>query len=89
MYDFNVPNAMFSGEAYNNAKPYVDRVMFEYLYDYSVIAEGLEAVRTVADIKEGSPRYNKLSATAKKHYQECKPSGVKTSTTRSARSTTR
>ena len=77
MYDFNVPNAMFSGEAYNKAKPYVDRVMLEYLYDYSVIAEGLEAVRTVADIKEGSTRYNKLSGTAKKHYQECKPSGVK------------
>ena len=77
MYDFNVPNAMFSGEAYNKAKPYVDRVMLEYLYDYSVIAEGIEAVRTVADIKEGSTRYNKLSGTAKKHYQECKPSGVK------------
>ena len=77
MYDFNVPNAMFSGEAYKKAKPYVDRVMLEYLYDYSVIAEGFEAVRIVADIKEGSTRYNKLSGTAKKHYQECKPSGVK------------
>ena len=39
---------MFSGEAYDAAKPYVDRVMLEYFYAYTVLKQCLEAAKTVS-----------------------------------------
>ena len=48
LYEDEMPNVMFSGEAYDNISPYVERVMYEYFYSYSVISQCLEAAERVS-----------------------------------------
>ena len=48
MFDYAAGDVMFSGEAYDAAKPYVDRVMLEYFYAYTVLKQCLEAAKTVS-----------------------------------------
>ena len=48
MFDYAAGDVMFSGEAYDAAQPYVDRVMLEYFYAYTVLKQCLEAAKTVS-----------------------------------------
>ena len=43
LYDEAARNSMMSGEAYKTMEPYIDRVMDEYLYAYTVLTQCLTA----------------------------------------------
>ena len=45
-------NVMFSGEAYDLAEPYIDRVMYEYYHAYTVAMQCLKAVKDVANFTD-------------------------------------
>lgn len=66
VYDNAAGDVMFSGEAYDVAAPYVDRVMYEYLLAYSVMTECFEAADTVSAMTDD--QVAALSAKAKNDY---------------------
>ena len=43
VYDYYARKSLFSGEIYDKAVPYIDSVVYEYLYAYSVLMECMEA----------------------------------------------
>ena len=51
LYDDAKRNVMFSGEAYDSIEPYIERVMYEYFYAYSVIHQCFESARKVSELK--------------------------------------
>lgn len=48
VFDNAAGDVMFSGEAYDAAAPYIDRVMYEYMLAYSVLADCFMAADTVS-----------------------------------------
>ena len=50
VYDNCTSDVMFSGEAYDLASKYVDRVMYEYLYGFTVMAQCFDAANTVSQL---------------------------------------
>jgi hypothetical protein len=66
LYDNEKADVMFSGEAYDNAETYVDRVMYEYFYAYSVMMQCFDAAKTVSEFTQ--TQIDALSATEKSIY---------------------
>ena len=66
VYDECTSGVMFSGEAYDKAASYVDRVMYEYFYSYTVMSQCFEAANTVAQFTP--EQVDALSATVKHKY---------------------
>lgn len=60
LYDYYTSESMFSGEAYNKAMPYINRVMLEYLYAYSIAVQCLDASKTVYQISIDKTRRDKI-----------------------------
>ncbi|MBQ5562519.1 MAG: hypothetical protein IIT39_03945, partial [Clostridia bacterium] len=48
VYDYYAKKSLFSGEIYDKAVPYINSVVYEYLYAYSVLMECMEASLKVA-----------------------------------------
>ena len=48
LYDTYLPQCLFTGEIYDKAAPYVERVMYEFFYGYSIMAECMKAAMDVA-----------------------------------------
>ena len=68
VYENEIKNVMFSGEAYDKIAPYIDKVMLEYFYAYSVMAQCFEAADQVAQFTP--EQIEGLSAQAShKYYQ--------------------
>jgi len=59
-------DVMFSGEAYDAASPYIDRVMYEYMLAYTVLADCLGAADTVSRLTD--EQVEALPARAKNAY---------------------
>ena len=48
LYDTYLPQCLFTSEIYDKAAPYVERVMYEFFYGYSIMAECMKAAMDVA-----------------------------------------
>ena len=48
VYDYYAKKSLFSGEIYDKAVPYINSIVYEYLYAYSVLMECMEASLKVA-----------------------------------------
>lgn len=65
-YDYAAGDTMFSGEAYDAAAPYIDRVMYEYFLAYSVLTECFQAADTVSKFTDA--QVEALSLKEKNNY---------------------
>ena len=61
---------MFSSEAYDRIDPYMERVVYEYWYSYTVLAQCLSAHLTVSRMTDDEARA--LGDTLYHRYKDCK-----------------
>lgn len=52
VFDNAAGDVMFSGEAYDAAAPYIDRVMYEYMLAYTVLADCFKEADTVSKLTD-------------------------------------
>ena len=66
IYDSNIRNSMFSGEAYDASEPYIDKIMYIYLYGCGVVSSCMTDARIVSRLTE--EEINACSPLVKSHY---------------------
>ena len=70
VYDYYARKSLFSGEIYDKAVPYIDSVVYEYLYAYSVLMECMEALLKVSRFTPEDEAV--LSAKVSEEYKKLK-----------------
>ena len=70
LYNNAAMDSMFTGEAYDRIDPYIERVMYEYWYDYSVIVQCLSAHLVVSQMTEAEAKA--LGAAEYNKYKKCR-----------------
>ena len=70
LYDNAALDSMFSSEAYDRIDPYMERVVYEYWYSYTVLAQCLSAHLTVSRMTDDEARA--LGDTLYHRYKDCK-----------------
>ncbi|MBQ9460727.1 MAG: leucine-rich repeat protein, partial [Clostridia bacterium] len=70
VYDYYARKSLFSGEIYDKAVPYIDSVVYEYLYAYSVLMECMEASLKVSRFTPEDEA--SLSAKVSEEYRKLK-----------------
>ncbi len=68
VYDANVSNAMFSGEAYDASEPYINKVMYVYLYGCAIVSGCMSDARKVSKFTD--EEVNALPSVVREHYKE-------------------
>ena len=68
LYDYYLNSVMFSGEAYDAADPYVDRVMYEYFYAYTVMMKCFDSAKTVSQFTQ--EQIDSLSEKTREKYRQ-------------------
>jgi hypothetical protein len=69
IYDENVQHTYFSGEAYDQSEPYIEKVMQVYFYGCSAILYCLQNALFVSNFTKNE--IEALSPLAQNHYYEC------------------
>lgn len=77
LYDTAVTDCMFTGEVYDEMEPYIDRMMEEFLYSYTALAQCLNASLIVSDMSDDTARavaaqYPNDADSIYNYYLQCK-----------------